>query len=250
MSIENDSSRMAVTENVDSSGMPLSEHMNELRSKATRGITGIVCVVLLTYLLWPLCTRFLELIYPANRVDANVAQFRGSHLSGSIDLGTYWGLPFLGVAILIFALPGLYRRERRLAIPLFCLAVILYYAVPPLAIWVISTRLFPVIRTVLSGIGITAVATTAEVNSIFVVIVFVLAFPVVIFGTRALANYFEQSTRGAGRIFVGVAAAGVIAAILPIWLFLAIIVYMPVAVFITLRLIRDLTRIGRLLNRL
>src|SRR5262249_9685286 len=158
----------------------VSEHIEELVSVLTRGMAAILVIVILTYLLWPLCTRFLELLYPAARVGSSAAQFRAVRLGGSIDLGTYWGIPLFAVSLLSLLMPGLYRRERVLTRIYFSLAVILYYVVPPFAIWAISTKVFPWITDVLAVIGIHVTADTAAVNSIFIALAFIIMFPIYI----------------------------------------------------------------------
>lgn len=229
MSIENDSARMAPPASTDGARMSLTGHISELRKCATNGVGVTLGIVILTYLMWPLCTRFLGLIYPAGHVATSAAKLGESHLSGAIDLGTYWGIPLFATALLPFVLPGLYRRERRVLLICFGLGVILYYSIPPLAIWAISTKLFPLIRSSLSDVGIKAVATTTTVNSTLVVIVFTLLFPAAIFGARAVARRYQVTAR-MGRIIKSFVAVALPAAIMPLWLVIAVFFFMPVVI--------------------
>ena len=123
-----------MTDAGDDSERPLIAHLLELRTRLLRGVVGLVLVLL--------C-----LLPFANKLDALLAQPLLDKLpKGGQLIATQVASPFFApmklaffVALVVampwllyqawaFVAPGLYRREKRLALPLLSSALLLFYA--------------------------------------------------------------------------------------------------------------------------
>lgn len=151
----------------DDREMPLLEHLAELRSRLLR----IVLAVLLV---------FFPLFYVANDLYAFVSEpLRAALPDGSTMIATEVASPFLTPFKLAFVTafflaipyvlhqiwgfvaPGLYRHEKRLAIPLLVSSVMLFYAGMAFAYFIV----FPVVFAFLIGVAPADVAIMTDINA-------------------------------------------------------------------------------------
>jgi sec-independent protein translocase protein TatC len=124
-------------ESEDQNAMPVLEHLKELRRRLVYALLGILPGVivawfykenLLEFLVAPLARAWKELgmtspaLHFANPIDPFVA-----YLQISIVVGVIWSSPWVFWQIWRFISPGLYAREKRLALP-FVLSSTLFFA--------------------------------------------------------------------------------------------------------------------------
>src|SRR5690606_18000204 len=172
--------RTAMARDADSApDASLIEHLVELRSRLLRAVAGLMLV-------------FLALLPFANRLYAWLAQPlldklpEGAHLIAvevaspffaPLKLAMFAALlltmPWLLYQAWAFVAPGLYRREKRLALPLLVSAVLLFYLGCAFAFFLV----LPAVFSFLTAITPDGVAMMTDINAYlnFVLVIF-LAF--------------------------------------------------------------------------
>ena len=127
---------------------PLIRHLIDLRNRILKAVLGVVLV-------------FVPLAYYANDIYAWMAKPLLRHMPAgtqmiAIDVASPFFIPFkltLVTALVVavpwvlfqawaFVAPGLYRRERRLVLPLLVASTLLFYAGIAFAYWVVFPLMF------------------------------------------------------------------------------------------------------------
>ncbi|MCL6270600.1 twin-arginine translocase subunit TatC [Sansalvadorimonas sp. 2012CJ34-2] len=145
---------------------PLIQHLLELRTRLLKAVTFVVVI-------------FLALFYFANDIYAFVSQPLRAYLpEGATMIATEVASPFLTpfkltlvVAIFLsvpfllhqawaFISPGLYRHEKRLAVPLLVSSVLLFYSGVAFAYYVV----FPLVFGFFTSVGPEGVAMMTDIN--------------------------------------------------------------------------------------
>jgi sec-independent protein translocase protein TatC len=163
----------------DESQDTLLGHLVELRSRLLRGIVGLVVVVaallpftstLYTWLAAPLVSRL-----PAGQqmIAMNPAGAFFAPVKLTFFVALFAAAPWLLYQAWAFIAPGLYRREKRLAVPLLACAVALFYAGCAFAYFLVLPMVFNFLLRFKPDI----VAITPDINAYleFVLVIF-LAF--------------------------------------------------------------------------
>lgn len=110
--------------------MSLLEHLAELRSVI---VSSLLAALLATGALWFLSARLLDLLVAPLRQAGERVFFTApteafvTRLKISAVCGIFLVLPYVLHRLYGFVMPGLYRRERRVATPLLISAVLLFY---------------------------------------------------------------------------------------------------------------------------
>ena len=152
---------------VDAETQPLLAHLAELRSRLLRAVLAVLIV-------------FFPLFYVANDLYTWVAgPLRAVLPEGSTMIATEVASPFLTPFKLAlvsafflaipyvlhqvwgFVSPGLYRHEKRLAIPLLASSVVLFYAGMAFAYYAV----FPLVFAFLTSAGPEDVAIATDINA-------------------------------------------------------------------------------------
>ncbi|HSG89855.1 MAG TPA: twin-arginine translocase subunit TatC [Pseudomonadales bacterium] len=152
---------------VDAEAQPLLAHLAELRSRLLRAVLAVLVV-------------FFPLFYVANDLYTFVAEpMRAAMPAGATMIATEVASPFLTPfklalvsaffiaipyvlhQIWAFVSPGLYRHEKRLAIPLLVSSVILFYTGMAFAYFVV----FPLVFAFLTSVGPEDVAIATDINA-------------------------------------------------------------------------------------
>jgi sec-independent protein translocase protein TatC len=152
---------------VDAEAQPLLAHLAELRSRLLRAVLAVLIV-------------FFPLFYFANDLYTFVAEpMRAAMPAGATMIATEVASPFLTPfklalvsaffiaipyvlhQIWAFVSPGLYRHEKRLAIPLLISSVLLFYAGMAFAYFIV----FPLVFAFLTSIGPEDVAIATDINA-------------------------------------------------------------------------------------
>jgi sec-independent protein translocase protein TatC len=144
---------MARTPRNPDGGMSVLEHLDELRSRLFRAIAGYVIVFVACWLVAAPVLQFLlkpireHLFEDGEIVFINLTEPFMIYMKASALLAVFVAAPYILYQFWCFVAPGLYRRERRMAIPflffgsLFFLAggAFGYYAATPQAAkWLIG----------------------------------------------------------------------------------------------------------------
>ena len=114
----------------------LMEHLLELRTRLVRGLagTGLILLALLPFVrqLYDHLARPLISQLPAGQATQMIASDPTSGFFAPIKLAFFTALflssPWLLFQAWSFVAPGLYRHEKRLAMPLLVSAIVLFYA--------------------------------------------------------------------------------------------------------------------------
>ena len=154
-------------ERVDSEALPLLAHLAELRSRLLRAVLAVLLI-------------FFPLFYVANDLYTFIAEpMREAMPAGATMIATQVASPFLTPFKLAFVMafflaipyvlhqiwgfisPGLYRHEKRLAIPLLASSVLLFYAGMAFAYYAV----FPLVFAFLTSVGPEDVAIATDINA-------------------------------------------------------------------------------------
>ena len=123
-----------MTDAADDSERPLIAHLLELRSRLLRGVVGLV-VVLLGLL--PFANKLYALLAQplldklpkgGQLIATQVASPFFAPMKLAFFVALVVAMPWLLYQAWAFVAPGLYRREKRLALPLLSSALLLFYA--------------------------------------------------------------------------------------------------------------------------
>ena len=145
---------------------PLVQHLIELRSRLLRSFIAVLAV-------------FLGLFYFSNDIYLFVSEPLRAHLpEGSTMIATEVASPFLApfkltlfVAFFLsipyilhqvwgFIAPGLYKKEKRVAIPMLVVSVVLFYLGMAFAYYVV----FPIIFSFFTTVGPESVTVMTDIN--------------------------------------------------------------------------------------
>ncbi|KAB8198478.1 twin-arginine translocase subunit TatC [Lysobacter maris] len=192
----------------------LLDHLIELRSRLLRGVLGLLAAVLVTlpfshklyaWLAAPLVAKLPE---GAHMIAVEVASPFFAPLKLAFFVALVLAMPWLLYQAWAFVAPGLYQREKRLALPLLASAVTLFYAGCAFAYFLV----LPTVFGFLTGITPEGVAMMTDINAYldFVLVIF-LAFglsfelPVALVILSLLGWVTpEQMKQGRGYAIVGV----------------------------------------------
>ena len=159
----------------------LMEHLLELRTRLVRGLagTGLILLALLPFVrqLYDHLARPLISQLPAGQATQMIASDPTSGFFAPIKLAFFLALflssPWLLFQAWSFVAPGLYRHEKRLAMPLLVSAIVLFYAGCAFAYFLV----LPAVFGFLTAIKPEGVAMMTDINAYldFVLVIF-LAF--------------------------------------------------------------------------
>ena len=123
-----------MTDAGDDSERPLIAHLLELRSRLLRGVVGLVLVLLC---LLPFANKLYALLAQplldklpkgGQLIATQVASPFFAPMKLAFFVALVVAMPWLLYQAWAFVAPGLYRREKRLALPLLSSALLLFYA--------------------------------------------------------------------------------------------------------------------------
>lgn len=138
-----------MTANVDNSReQTLISHLVELR---TRLIRSLVCMAIAALMLLPFAGQLYTLVATplierlpagAQMIATEVAAPFLAPFKLALFLALFVSMPYLIYQAWAFVAPGLYRHERRVAMPLLAAAIVLFYAGAGFAYFVVLPLLF------------------------------------------------------------------------------------------------------------
>lgn len=127
-----------IERDIDDERLPFTEHLRELRSRTIRAVVAVVAAFAVS---WMFHERLFEWLM-SPYADAVTSRFPEApeylafksllepfvvYLKTSLSLGVIVAMPYVLLEVWLFVAPGLYRHERRLALP-FLLMTCLFFS--------------------------------------------------------------------------------------------------------------------------
>lgn len=151
----------------DDKALPLVEHLTELRDRLLRCLMAILIVFLALYSfaneIYSFVSEPLRKFLPegATMIATDVASPFLTPFKLTLVLAVFAAVPYLLFQIWSFVAPGMYRHEKRFAIPLLCSSVLLFYGGIAFAYFVV----FPLVFGFFTSIGPTEMTVMTDINS-------------------------------------------------------------------------------------
>lgn len=146
--------------------LPLVQHLIELR---TRLLHTIIFVLVVFGCLFPFANDIyyiisapLQNLLPENSsmIATDVISPFLTPLKLTLFTAVLISIPYILYQIWAFIAPGLYKHEKRLAMPLLASSIVLFYLGMAFAYFVV----FPLLFSFITGIGLTGVATMTDIT--------------------------------------------------------------------------------------
>ena len=115
------------SEGLFSGAMPFLEHLEELRWRLVKSVAAIVVCAIVAFVFAEDLMRFL--IQPMGEIKLHVTEVTGSFyafLKIALIFGIVGALPVVFYQVWGFLSPGLYKREKRLILPIVLVSTILF----------------------------------------------------------------------------------------------------------------------------
>ena len=146
---------------------PLVQHLLELRTRLLRSVIAVLVLFAgLFYFsstLYEFVSEPLRVYLPegTSMIATDVASPFLAPFKLTLVLAFFLGIPFILHQVWAFISPGLYRHEKRLAIPLLIASVVLFYSGMVFAYYVV----FPLIFGFFTSTGPESVTVMTDINS-------------------------------------------------------------------------------------
>ena len=157
---------MSEQETVDQP-LPLVAHLTELRDKLLRALLALlimfICLFPFANDIYAYVSEPLRAILPegASMIATEVASPFLTPFKLTLMAAVFLTIPYLLYQAWSFIAPGMYRHEKRLAIPLLASSVLLFYAGTAFAYFVV----FPLIFAFFTGVAPDGIAIMTDINS-------------------------------------------------------------------------------------
>ena len=151
---------------VDNTEQPFLEHLVELRSRILRGMGAVLLIFipfaifsedLFTFVSAPLVEQLPE---GATMIATQVATPFLTPFKLAIYTAIFVGVPFLLHQVWAFVSPGLYRHEKKFAVPLLISSIFLFYAGMAFVFYLV----FPLIFAFFTQVAPEGVAIMTDIN--------------------------------------------------------------------------------------
>lgn len=149
MSESTESKKDAHDETVDSNEQPFLEHIIELRSRILRSLTAIVVLFIPTFYFANQLYGFIAapmmsaLPEGSSMIATQVATPFLTPLKTAIYAAMFLGIPFWLHQVWAFVSPGLYRSEKKFAVPLLVSSILLFYSGMAFVYYLVFPIVFP-----------------------------------------------------------------------------------------------------------
>jgi sec-independent protein translocase protein TatC len=157
---------MSIENNPTDTALPLVAHLSELRDRLLRAILAVLLVFLC---LFPFANEIymyvsepLRALLPAGStmIATEVASPFLTPFKLTLVTAIFLAIPYVLFQAWAFVAPGMYRNEKRLAIPLLMSSVLLFYAGAAFAYYVV----FPLIFGFFTSVGPSDVTIMTDIN--------------------------------------------------------------------------------------
>ena len=146
---------------------PLVAHLTELRDKLLRAILAVLIVFIGLFPfaneIYAFVSEPLRAILPegATMIATEVASPFLTPFKLTLVAAIFLAIPYVLYQVWSFIAPGMYRHEKRLAIPLLVSSILLFYCGAAFAYYVV----FPLIFAFFTSVGPTDVTIMTDINS-------------------------------------------------------------------------------------
>jgi sec-independent protein translocase protein TatC len=153
------------TENSDQP-LPLVAHLTELRDKLLRSLLAVLVVFIALFSfaneIYTFVSEPLRAILPegAGMIATEVASPFLTPFKLTLVAAIFLAIPFVLYQVWSFIAPGMYKHEKRLAIPLLVSSVFLFYAGAAFAYFVV----FPLIFAFFTSVGPSDITMMTDIN--------------------------------------------------------------------------------------
>ena len=147
--------------------LPLVAHLTELRDKLLRAVLAVlvmfICLFPFANEIYAFVSEPLRAILPegATMIATEVASPFLTPFKLTLVAAVFLVIPYLLYQVWSFIAPGMYRHEKRLAIPLLVSSVLLFYAGAAFAYFVV----FPLIFAFFTSVGPEDITIMTDINS-------------------------------------------------------------------------------------
>jgi sec-independent protein translocase protein TatC len=147
--------------------MPLVAHLTELRDKLLRALLAVlivfICLFPFSNDIYTFVSEPLRALLPAGAtmIATEVASPFFTPFKLTLMAAVFLSVPYLLYQAWSFIAPGMYRHEKRLAIPLLASSVALFYAGAAFAYFVV----FPLIFAFFTSVGPEDITMMTDINS-------------------------------------------------------------------------------------
>lgn len=157
---------MSDQESVDQP-LPLVAHLTELRDKLLRALLAVLIMFIGLFPfandIYTFVSEPLRALLPegATMIATEVASPFLTPFKLTLMLALFLAIPYVLYQVWSFIAPGMYKHEKRLAIPLLVSSVLLFYAGAAFAYYVV----FPLIFAFFTSVGPTDITIMTDINS-------------------------------------------------------------------------------------
>ncbi len=147
--------------------LPLVAHLTELRDRLLRALLAVLlmflCLVPFSNSIYTFVSKPLRAILPAgtSMIATEVASPFFTPFKLTLVVAIFLVMPYLLYQAWSFIAPGMYKHEKRLAVPLLVSSVALFYAGAAFAYFVV----FPLIFAFFTGVAPDDIAIMTDINS-------------------------------------------------------------------------------------
>ncbi|MFO7551456.1 MAG: twin-arginine translocase subunit TatC [Haliea sp.] len=147
--------------------LPLVAHLTELRDRLLRALLAVlvvfICLFPFANEIYSFVSEPLRALLPegATMIATEVASPFLTPFKLTLVAAIFIAIPYVLYQIWSFIAPGMYRHEKRLAIPLLASSVLLFYAGAAFAYYVV----FPLIFGFFTSVGPDDIAIMTDINS-------------------------------------------------------------------------------------
>ncbi len=158
---------MSAPEQPNDPPLPLVAHLTELRDRLLRAILAVLIVFIGLFPfandIYAFVSKPLRAILPegATMIATEVASPFLTPFKLTLVAAIFIAIPYVLYQVWSFIAPGMYRQEKRLAVPLLVSSVMLFYAGAAFAYFVV----FPLIFAFFTSVAPTDIAIMTDINS-------------------------------------------------------------------------------------
>ena len=165
MSSQTDTS--TVQENPAEQEQPLVQHLLELRTRLLKSIAaiavGFLCLVFFSNDLYSFFSAPIQALLPdgSTMIATDVASPFFAPFKLTAFLALFLAMPYVLFQVWSFIAPGLYEKEKKLAMPLFISSVLLFYLGIAFCYYIV----FPLVFGFFTSVAPVGISVTPDINS-------------------------------------------------------------------------------------
>lgn len=165
MSSQTDTS--TVQENPAGQEQPLVQHLLELRTRLLKSIAaiavGFLCLVFFSNDLYSFFSAPIQALLPdgSTMIATDVASPFFAPFKLTAFLALFLAMPYVLFQVWSFIAPGLYEKEKKLAMPLFISSVLLFYLGIAFCYYIV----FPLVFGFFTSVAPVGISVTPDINS-------------------------------------------------------------------------------------